>query len=141
RVLNAPKKFQFSFLVNGRLFFQDKVLGILEYKNKKLFQLKGTKSLNDKEIWGILQFPNNILLLATLEEGLFVYDYSKVKPWETEANSFIKKNSSLGGSIIKDKFIILNSVLNGMVVCDLNGKVIQHINRQKGLQNNTILTS
>ncbi|MEO7975954.1 triple tyrosine motif-containing protein [Flavobacterium sp.] len=141
RVLNAPKKFQFSFVVNNRLFFQDRVLGILEYKDNKLFPLKGTTSLNDKEIWGIFPFQNNNLLLATLEEGLFIYDFKEVKPWKTEANDFIKKNTSLGGSIIKNKFIVLNSVLNGMVICDLNGKIIQHLNRQKGLQNNTILTS
>jgi DNA-binding CsgD family transcriptional regulator len=141
RVLNAPKKFQFSFIVNNRLFFQDKFLGILEYKDNKLFPLKGTTSLNDKEIWAMLPFKNNSLLLATLEEGLFVYDFKIVKPWETEANDFIKKNTSLGGSIIKNKFIILNSVLNGVVICDLNGKIIQHLNRENGLQNNTILTS
>ncbi|WP_230470616.1 helix-turn-helix and ligand-binding sensor domain-containing protein [Flavobacterium cheongpyeongense] len=141
RVLNAPKKFQFSFVVNNRLFFQDKVLGILEYKDNKLFPLKGTIFLNDKEIWGILPFKNNSLLLATLEEGLFLYDFNKVIPWKTDANDFIKKNTSLGGSIINNKFIILNSVLNGVVICDLNGKIIQHLNRQKGLQNNTILTS
>nr|WP_294925328.1 triple tyrosine motif-containing protein [uncultured Flavobacterium sp.] len=140
-VLNAPRKFQFSFRVNNRLFFQDKVLGVLEYKDKRLFPLKGTTSLNDKEIWGIFMLPNNNLLLATLEEGLFVYDYKTVKPWQTEANNFIKKNSSLGGSVIKNKFIVLNSVLDGVVICDLNGKIIQHLNRQKGLQNNTILTS
>ena len=139
--LNAPKKFQFSFLVNNRLFFQDKVLGILEYKNRRLIPLKGTTSLNDKEIWGIFMFPNNNLLLATLEEGLFVYDYNTVKPWQTEANNFIKKNSSLGGSVIKNKFFVLNSVLNGVVICDLKGKIIQHLNRQKGLQNNTVLAS
>ena len=141
RVLNAPRKFQFSFLVNNRLYFQDKVLGILEYRDKKLYSLKGTTSLNDKEIWAIFPFQNNQLLLATLEEGLFVYDYNNVKPWNTEANNFIKKNTSLGGSIIKNKFIVLNSVLNGLIICDSNGKIIQHVNRQKGLQNNTILTS
>ena len=141
RVLNAPKKFQFSFLVNNRLFFQDKVLGVLEYKDKRLFPLKGTTFLNNKEVWSIFSYQNNKLLFATLEEGLFVYDYNTVKPWNTEANNFIKKNTSLGGSIIKNKFIVLNSVLNGLIICDLNGKIIQHLNRQKGLQNNTILTS
>ncbi|WP_163408929.1 triple tyrosine motif-containing protein [Flavobacterium ajazii] len=140
-VLNAPKKFQFSFVINKRLFFQDKVLGLLEYKNQKIYPLKGTTVLNDKEIWAIFPLSNNKILLATLEKGLFVYDYNTVKEWNTEANIFIKKNTSLGGSIIKDKFIILNSVLNGIIICDLNGKIIQHLNRQKGLQNNTILTS
>lgn len=140
-IVDAPRRFQFSFLVNNRLFFQDKVLGILEYKNQKLYPLKGTTVLNDKEIWAMFPLPGNKILLATLEKGLFVYDYHKVKDWNTEANGFIKKNTSLGGAIIKNKFIILNSVLNGIIICDLNGKIIQHLNRQKGLQNNTILTS
>lgn len=141
RFIDAPNKFQFSFLVNKRLYFQDKVLGILEYKNGKLVPLKGSTVFNDKEIWSVFPLPNNKLLLATLEKGLFVTDGNSVKPWETEANDFIKKNTSLGGSIIKNKFIVLNSVLNGVIICDLNGKIIQHLNRQKGLQNNTILTS
>jgi ligand-binding sensor domain-containing protein/DNA-binding CsgD family transcriptional regulator len=140
-VVNAPGKFQFSFVVNNRLFFQDKVSGILEYKNQKLYPLKGTTALNDKEIWAMFPLPNNKILLATLEKGLFVYDYNQVKDWNTDANDFIKKNTSLGGTIIKNKYIILNSVLNGIIICDLNGKIIQHLNRQKGLQNNTILTS
>ena len=141
RFIDAPNKFQFSFLVNKKLYFQDKVLGILEYKNGKLVPLKGSTVFNDKEIWSVFPLPNNRLLLATLEKGLFVTDGNSVKPWVTEANEFIKKNTSLGGCIIKNKFIVLNSVLNGFIVCDLNGKIIQHLNRQKGLQNNTILTS
>lgn len=140
-IVNAPGKFQFSFLVNNRLFFQDKELGILEYRNRKLYPLKGTTVLNDKEVWTMFPLPNNKILLATLEKGLFVYDYNQVKDWNTEANDFIKKNTSLGGTIIKNKYIILNSVLNGIIICDLNGRIIQHLNRQKGLQNNTILTS
>ena len=141
RFINAPTKFQFSFLVNNRLYFQDKSLGILEYQNKKLKPIKGTTIFNDKEIWSVFPLPGNKMLLATLEKGLFISDNTSVKPWETEANAFIKKNTSLGGSIIKGKFIVLNSVLDGVIVCDLNGKIIQHLNRQKGLQNNTILTS
>jgi DNA-binding CsgD family transcriptional regulator/ligand-binding sensor domain-containing protein len=141
RLINAPTKFQFSFLVNNHLYFQDKSLGILEYKNKKLQPIKGTTVFNDKEIWSVFPLPNNKLLLATLEKGLFISDGKSVQPWETEANAFIKKNTSLGGSIIKGKFIVLNSVLDGVIICDLSGKIIQHLNRQKGLQNNTILTS
>jgi DNA-binding CsgD family transcriptional regulator len=85
--------------------------------------------------------PNNKFLIATLEKGLFIYDNKTVQPWNTEANVFIKKNTSLGGTVIKDKFIVLNSVLNGIAISDMNGKIVQRLNRQKGLQNNTVLTS
>lgn len=141
RCIDAPNKFQFSFLINGRLYFQDKVLGILEYKNNKLISLAGTTTFNNSEIWAMFPLPNNKLLIATLEKGLFTYDNHTVKSWDTEANVFIKKNTSLGGTIIKDKFIVLNSVLNGIAICDMDGKIIQHLNHQKGILNNTILTS
>jgi DNA-binding CsgD family transcriptional regulator len=139
--IDAPNKFQFSFHINNRLYFQDKKLGILEYKNNKLIPLSGTTVLNNSEIWAMFPLPNNTLLITTLEKGLFTYDNFSVKPWNTEANTFIKKNTSLGGTIIKNKFIVLNSVLDGIAICDLSGKIIQHLNRQKGLLNNTILTS
>ncbi|PJJ08338.1 regulatory LuxR family protein [Flavobacterium sp. 1] len=141
RLLEAPTKFQFSFLVNNHLYFQDKTAGIVEYKNGKLFQLKNTTILNNTEIWGIFPMSENKLLAATLNKGLFIYKNDKMIPWGTEANVFIKKNGSLGGVAIKDKFIVLNSVLDGIIICDLNGKIIQHIDRTKGLQNNTVLTS
>ena len=43
-------------------------------------------------------------MYATLEKGLFVSENGIIKPWDTEANAFIKKNTSLGGSIIKNKW-------------------------------------
>lgn len=141
KVLEAPKRFQFSFQVKNHIYIQDISLGILEYRNGKLFQLKNSTILNNTEIWGMFSLPKNKLLVATLNKGLFIYENDKMIPWNTEANVFIKKNSSLGGITIKDKFIVLNSVLDGIIVFDLNGKIIQHINRTKGLQNNTVLTS
>ncbi len=123
------------------MYLQDIANGLLEYKNNKLYALPGTKQLNTTEVWSIVPLPNQKLLIATLNKGLFTYSNAALQPWNTETNAFIKKNSSLGGIAIKNKFIIINTVLNGIVVCDTNGKIIQHINHKKGLQNNTVLTS
>lgn len=141
KIIEAPKRFQFSFKVKNHLYFQDISLGILEYKNGKLYQLKNSILLNNTEVWGMFSLTENKLLIATLNKGLFTFDKGELTSWNTEANTFIKKNSSLGGISIKDKFIVLNSVLDGIIISDLNGKIIQHINRIKGLQNNTVLTS
>lgn len=67
---------------------------------------------------------DNKIFFVILEKGFFVYDYNKVKEWNIEVNDFIKKNIFLGGVIIKNKFIVLNFVLNGIIICDLNGKII-----------------
>ena len=141
KLLEAPDRFQFSFQVKNQLYFQDVSKGIMKYENGQLQPLKGSTTLNNTEIWGMFSMPENKILIATLDKGLYLYDGEKMTSWDTEANIFIKKNSSLGGVTIKDKFIVLNSVLDGIIICDLNGKIIQQINHQKGLQNNTILTS
>ncbi|MGK4569378.1 triple tyrosine motif-containing protein [Flavobacterium sp. 3HN19-14] len=140
-IIEAPNRFQFSFLVNGRLYLQDNALGLMEYKNGHLTSLKNTQVLNGTEAWSIMPMDNEKLLVATIDKGLFLYENEQMIPWETEANNFIKKNSSLGGVIIKEKFIVINSVLDGIIICDKAGKIIQHINRKKGLQNNTVLSS
>jgi DNA-binding CsgD family transcriptional regulator len=141
RCYEAKNKFQFSFLVNNKLYFQDKKIGLLQYSNGKFSPLKGTSDINNSEVWAIFPDSNNRLILATLENGLFIYDNNTIKPWQTEANAYIKKNSSLGGCMIKNKLLVFNTVLNGIIITDFNGKIIQHLNRQKGLQNNTILKS
>jgi len=140
-ILKAPTRFQFSFRVENHLYYQDKGLGLVEYKDGIFTPLKGTTVLNNTEVWGMFQLSKNQILISTLDKGLFLYDNEKLIPWETEANTFILKNSSLGGVVIKDKFIVINSVLDGIIICDKSGKIIQHINRKKGLQNNTVLTS
>ncbi|CAM3083986.1 triple tyrosine motif-containing protein [Flavobacterium frigoris] len=141
KIRNAPNRFQFSFIINNKLYLQDIALGILEYKNDTFIPLKGSRILNNNEVWGMFPMPNNKILVATLSKGLFIYDGKGMTPWKNEANEFIKKNSSLGGVNITNRFIAINSVLDGIIICDLNGKIIQHINHKKGLQNNTVLTS
>ena len=139
--LLPPTRFQFSFKVNNRLYFQDVSKGLMEYTNGNLHSLVGSTDLNGTEIWGMFQMPDNKMLIATLDRGLFIYDNKKIVPWDTEANNFVKKNSCLGGVAMKENYMVLNSVLNGIIVCDKKGRIIQHINRKKGLQNNTVLTS
>jgi DNA-binding CsgD family transcriptional regulator len=141
RYYEAKNKFQFSFLVRNKLYFQDKKIGLVQYSNGKFITLKGTSPINNSEIWAVFPGQNNKLILATLENGLFIYENNTIKPWQTKANDYIKKNSSLGGCMIKNKLLVFNTVLNGIIITDLNGKIIQHLNRQKGLQNNTILKS
>ncbi|MFI0490707.1 triple tyrosine motif-containing protein [Flavobacterium sp.] len=140
-LLKPKSRFQFSFEANNKLYFQDIAAGLMEYRNGKLIALEGTTTLNNTEVWGIFPMPEDKLLIATIDKGLFLYTNKTITSWNSEANTFVKNNSCLGGVAIKDNYIALNTVLNGIVICNKEGKIIQHINRKKGLQNNTVLTS
>lgn len=140
-ILEAPNRFQFSFVVGDKLYFQDISSGLMEYRNGDLVALPGTQAFNNTEIWGMLRLADDRLLVITMDKGIFVYENKTVKPWNSEANAFALKNNSLGGKLLDDKFIVINSVLDGVIICDMQGKIVQHINNKKGLQNNTALSS
>lgn len=140
-IIEPPNKFQFSFLAAGKLYFQDIAAGLLEYRQGHLIPLQGTTVFNGTEVWGILPFAGGKLLIITMDKGLYLYDFATAVTWECEANDIIRKNNSLGGRILNNRFMVLNSVQDGIIICDMTGRVVQHINNKKGLLNNTALSS
>ncbi len=141
KTIKAPSKFHFSFQVKDKLYFQDMTYGILVYKNNKLYPIAGSTLFNATQVWGMFELGNAKMLIATLDKGLFIYENGKFSSWNTEANNFILKNSCLGGVSMINNYFVLNSVRNGIIVCNASGQIIQLINLKKGLQNNTVLTS
>ncbi len=141
KTLKAPTNFHFSFQINDKLYVQDMKYGILEYKNNKLTPIVGSTIFNSTQVWGMFSLSNTKTIFATLDKGLFIYENNKFNSWDTEANDFVIKNSCLGSVKMKNNHIVINSVRNGIIICDLNGKIIQLINLKKGLQNNTVLSS
>jgi DNA-binding CsgD family transcriptional regulator len=141
KTIKASSKFHFSFQVKDKLYFQDMTYGILVYKNNKLYPIAGSTLFNATQVWGMFELGNTKMLIATLDKGLFIYENGKFSSWNTEANNFILKNSCLGGVMMRNNYFVLNSVRNGIIVCNVSGQIIQLINLKKGLQNNTVLTS
>lgn len=89
--LEAPNRFQFSFVVQGRMYFQDSGYGLMEYADGLLTALPGTKPITATETWGLFALPDDRLLVTTLDKGLFVYDNETLTPWNSEADAFMKK--------------------------------------------------
>lgn len=141
KIIKAPTRFHFSFQVNNKIYIQDISSGLMEYRGGKIFHILDSSILNNTQVWGMFQLPKNRILIATLDKGLFIYKNGALTSWDSEANNFMIKNSCLGGAIMKDNHIVLNSVRNGIIVCDTSGKIIQFFNLKKGLQNNTVLSS
>jgi ligand-binding sensor domain-containing protein len=141
KTIKAPTRFHFSFQVSNKIYLQDISAGLMEYRAGKIFPILNSSILNSTQVWGMFQLPKNKILIATLDKGLYVYENGAITSWDSEANNFMIKNSCLGGVIMKNKQIVLNSVRNGVIICDTSGKIIQYFNLKKGLQNNTVLSS
>jgi ligand-binding sensor domain-containing protein/DNA-binding CsgD family transcriptional regulator len=138
--LRLKNRIWFSFYVNGKLFIQDVKEGLMEYQHNELVALSGVNELKDKRIWAMLPISSSRILIATAKNGVFIYDGQKLTPWQGEANEFLEKNQLFSATRFNDTYYALGTVQNGILITDENGKVFQHINKRKGLQNNTVLS-
>ena len=142
KITKAPVKhrIRFSFFVNNRLWVQDEETGLEEYRNGRFYKLPGLDTLLGKEIWAILPVYNNRVLIGTAHNGVYDYDGQTLTPWQGVANNFLKDNQIFSAIRFKDAYYAWGTIQNGLLITDANGKIIQHVNKKKGLQNNTILS-
>ncbi|MEI6575351.1 MAG: triple tyrosine motif-containing protein [Bacteroidota bacterium] len=138
KVVAAPTSFHFSYYVNERLLVDDKKMGLMQYANGNLIPLRGLEPLAGKEIWSVLSHGKD-LLLGTSDEGLFTYNGTSLTAWVNLTSEFIKKKQEYCALRIDQNHIAFGSIQDGLLICDNNGLPLQHINRDNGLQNNTIL--
>jgi ligand-binding sensor domain-containing protein/DNA-binding CsgD family transcriptional regulator len=139
-VIKAPSRFQNSFQVNGRLFFNDQEQGLMEFANNELIRLKGCEKIKGEEIWSVLPFNRGKdLMICALNKGIFIYNEQELKEWAVPANTIIKQKQIFSAIVIQEKYYAIGTIQDGVIIIDESGNIIQHINRQKGLQNNTIL--
>ncbi|RYY38112.1 MAG: transcriptional regulator [Sphingobacteriaceae bacterium] len=141
-VVNPPLPFQpylFLFKAGSRYLVERLNEGLYELKNDKLAFVPGSSILKSG-ILSILPFGNNRYLIATSKNGLFIYDGTTITPWVTQADDFIKRYQINNGVAIPGNYFAFGTILNGIIIIDGAGNVVQHINKSSGLQNNTVLS-
>lgn len=138
-VLKTKDPFLFLYQVNKRYFIEVISKGLFEFKQDKLIKLADKERYGNSIILSILAFDSQSLLVGTAKSGLFLFKNGEVKPWSNEADKALRQYQLNNGlKVLGDRYAF-GTILNGVYVLDQTGKLIQHINKGNGLQNNTVL--
>ncbi len=139
QIITSKKNLTQVFEVGNQLYFQ--MIG------KGLFQLDGGNSslvsdfpvLRNNIIVNIF-LNNENLLIQTLEKGFFILKNGTVSPWQTEASSKINTLSIYSSLQLGDGTFALGTIGEGIYFLSSDGRITMHIDKKKGLQNNTLLS-
>lgn len=123
----------------GRLFVQEINGGILEIKDKQIQLLEGSEIFADTEVKTVLQVEKGKFIIGTGNKGLFLFDGQRFSAWPTEVSALLMQYKLNNGLLMGNR-LVFGTILKGIIVADLNGKLIHHIYSGNGLQNNTILS-
>lgn len=139
RIIAAPDNFHFSFEVDGELYVNDLKMGLFRVAPERLVPVYGVDFLKGKEIWAMEAIEDGILI-ATADEGLFLYKNFQLQVLKTPASNYLKSNQIYSFTRLKDKKLAFGTVQNGLLICSERGEIIKILNRKNGLQNNTVLS-
>lgn len=139
-VVEAPGSFLFLHQVEKRYIAEVLGQGLFELVGSKLVALKNEGSTTPADVLSILPYKNGQLLIGTRKNSLYVYDGRNYSPFQTQATAFLQTYQLNNGTKILNKYYAYGTILNGLVIIDEDGAVIQRINKSSGLQNNTVLS-
>jgi hypothetical protein len=137
--ISAPSEIQNSFIVNGTLFFMDEEEGLYEFQNLSPKQISGSSQNNIPEVIGMYEQEDR-LILVTQNSGLVEYINGEMTPINSPLSEDLKAANVFSFEKISDTHLAFGTILKGLYVSDINWNILHHVNKNKGMQNNTVLS-
>lgn len=137
--ISAPSKFTDCFAAHDSVYFADENEGLFVLNNLRLKPVLNYSSQTSLEIKGIFN-NNNDKILVTKNSGLFNYRNGILKPLNSQLSQKLADAKVFCFKQLNKNQLAFGTVLKGLFITDVDGNIIQHINKKKGLPNNTILS-
>jgi hypothetical protein len=140
-VLSPPDNIMFLRPVNGRLILPVIAKGLYELTPDNQFRfIEGSGFLSKKIVSTILPFGNDGLLIGTARDGIFVFENKQFREWATSAQTLSRDFQLNKGVQLSNGNYAFGTILNGVYLLKPDGSTTYHINKENGLQNNTVLS-
>ncbi len=145
QTINLPKGGFISHFVSNNLYIGDYWEGLMVLRQDSFVVCNGGAYYAEKDIFNIMPYKNDLLLVATSNTGLFIYnpktglsERPKFSAYQTLHNFIVNKNlySIYGYS---DGYRI-NTLYGGTVITDSTFKIKEIYNKTGGLQDEVILS-
>lgn len=149
KVWNAEKSFHRIFNVNDRIFVRQREIGLMELINEQLVPIKGGETFSEEGIYAMTPMEGSSsqnIVICTKIKGLFILKPESAKgkssgfaiePFKTEIDPFLAENISY--HLLKSKSLYsIGTLTSGAMTIDTNGRLSGVLNKQTGLQDETI---
>lgn len=129
----------YSSLIVGSRFYVTSGEGLMTLNGTKLVPLCSTSEVGTTaRIGGLLPYQDK-LLVASRDNGLFIYDGTELQKYTTAADEFCRTNQIFCAAI-KDSILALGSIQNGVCLLNMKTNEVEIISTGNGLQNKTVLS-
>ena len=134
----APTEIQNSFTVSETLYFLDEG-GLFRIEDLSPKQVPGFPKNNIPQMIGAYEYEGSLIMISQ-NSGLYQYKNEVFSQINTELSQVLNEGNVFSFEQIDDTHLAFGTILDGLYISDKNGNILHHINKNKGLQNNTVLS-
>ncbi|MCB0833736.1 MAG: hypothetical protein KDC45_09755 [Bacteroidetes bacterium] len=80
----------------------------------------------------------NMVLIATRREGLFLYDYTSIRPFRTEADEFLRKNFIYHVERLSDENYAIATIHGGLIILSPEGRIVTKLTAEDVILENRV---
>ncbi len=124
---------------NNKLVVAAGSTGLYEVVEGKSVPLPNQELLNGKTV-NDMTIIEGQLLIGTKLHGCFLYDGTSLTPWSAPINEALKQHQLNKITLLGNGLLGFGTIKNGMYLYDTTSKQQKILNRESGLQNNTVLS-
>ncbi len=140
KTIVAPGTIMFSFLIRDKFYVDVLGRGIYTIDdNNSLVPITSSSAISNFKINFILPYGSNEMLVGTEKDGIFVFNGKDYEPFACTDDLYFKMNEINNGIQISDNLFAIGTISGGVLLIDASGKTVCKIDRNYGLQNNTVL--
>lgn len=137
-ILPPNQRFKNFFHFNNRIWAQDK--GLYEIEGTRPVLTKGSEVFDQERIVALLPHVEHEMLVLTTAEGFFYQNQNEFLNWNVPANKFVKTEEAYTATSLSNGNYAVGTTQNGLICINQTGQPVLHLNKDKGLQNNTVLS-
>lgn len=138
KVISPQANMVFLIKVEDKIFVQLDGLGIGILNNDKIDLIPGSELLANGIVRAIMPYGKDQYLIGSGTMGLYVYDGTNFKEWNSPVQDQIK-NAQINTGLFDGIYYYVGTIMNGVHVFDKSGNLIVNFSTQNHLQNNTVL--
>ena len=128
------------FNLGSNIYIQKKSGGLYAIQNGKAVLMSDHKIFSVSFIVGIYKVTNKLLIIT--EDGKFYFfDNNTITEWKIDGLVGIQELNLYTSLQLNDGGFILGTISKGYIHLDKTGQIVETINQERGLINNTVLTA
>ena len=138
-IINSKTTRAALFKIGNNIYFQKINEGVYKIENGKSVLVSDHPILKNNTLAGIFLVDKKILFLTEQGEFYFLTGEGLIK-WDIIADKELSSINVYSSLQLNDGSFMLGTISDGVYHVGINGEFINKINRQKGLNNNTVLS-